>query len=145
MASALRSYFIPFVFFLILWMHGAHLGLTDDEAYYWVLAQRPALGYAFHPPAVAWLVALFQSIFGSVFGTHSVGLVRLPAVLGITGVLVLSLQWLRSAGLPRMGQSRASCVFFFLRFFPPSLDDGSGYSIVYGLDSPLCLYLESLL
>ena len=32
------------------------LGLSDDEAYHWVLAHRPAFGYAFHPPGMAWMV-----------------------------------------------------------------------------------------
>ena len=45
-------------------IQGACVGMTDDEAYYWVLSQKPALGYAFHPPMVAWLIALTRFVLG---------------------------------------------------------------------------------
>lgn len=38
------------------------LGVSDDEAYYWVLAQNPSLGYAYHPPMVAWAIAALDWI-----------------------------------------------------------------------------------
>src|SRR3954451_13534609 len=94
----LSKYRIPLVVALILLVHGSLLGLSDDEAYYWVLAQKPSLGYAYHPPMVAWWIGLFQSIFGNLFGNHSPGLVRLPAALGSSLTLALGLNWLNTVG-----------------------------------------------
>lgn len=37
--------------------------LTNDEAYYFLYAQHPALGYYDHPPMVAWLVYLSNLLF----------------------------------------------------------------------------------
>ncbi len=52
----------------------APLDLSPDEAYYWDWSRRLAWGYYSKPPMVAWIIALFTSIFGnSAFG------VRLPA------------------------------------------------------------------
>lgn len=100
---------IPLALFILLLIHGSLLGMSDDEAYYWVLAQRPALGYAFHPPAIAWIIALFQ-LFGSWFISfcHLLHLpftlklnssfwVRLPAALLVAGTLALALRWLKIA------------------------------------------------
>jgi hypothetical protein len=85
--------------FLVLLIHGSLIGLSDDEAYYWVLAQTPALGYAFHPPAVAWFIAFFQFLLGSLLGIHHPGLVRLPAALSIALILGMSLAWLEKVTL----------------------------------------------
>jgi Dolichyl-phosphate-mannose-protein mannosyltransferase len=83
--------------FLILIIHGATIGLTDDEAYYWVLAQKPALGYAYHPPMVAWVIAGAQFIFRG----SSTAIVRFPAIFSAALVLVFTLQWLREVGVAR--------------------------------------------
>src|SRR3954466_13193359 len=91
----------PVLLVLVLWIHGATLGLTDDEAYYWVLAQRPALGYAFHPPAVAWSIALVQKSLGGLFSGQFPGLVRLPAALFSAGIVWLGLRWMVAAGADR--------------------------------------------
>ncbi len=40
------------------------LPLTEDEAYYRLWAQAPALGYYDHPPIVAWLIAAGESLAG---------------------------------------------------------------------------------
>ncbi len=110
-----------FIFFFVLLGQGAFLGLSDDEAYYWVLAQKPSLGYAFHPPAVAWLIGLFQFLLGWAFGTHHPALVRLPAVFSMTVVLFLSLKWLYRVGLSPLKQNRAVIVLLsFCGFFPLS-------------------------
>ena len=60
----------PIVLFLTLLLHGALLGPTDDEAYYWLLAQTPSLGFAFHPPGVLWLIILFEKTVGPL--VHSI-------------------------------------------------------------------------
>jgi len=111
-------YSIPILTSVVLLVHGLYLGLTDDEAYYWVLAQRPALGYAYHPPAVAWVIALAQAILSPFFGAHSVWVVRLPSALGAGGILYLALNWVRRAGgasdrLPVAGVLLLSFAGFF--------------------------------
>ena len=97
---------MPFVYMGFLAVHAATLGPTDDEAYYWVLAQRPALGYAFHPPGVAWLIALFWRIAGGLLAPGSIFapfLLRLPAVFISGAVLALALQWVGRMGGRRFG------------------------------------------
>src|SRR3989338_3365338 len=92
--STLSVWFI----FLALWIHGATLGATDDEAYYWVLVQNPAFGYAYHPPAVAWTIWIFQKMFGWLLGTHSTAMLRLPACVISASMAALAIRWMRQAG-----------------------------------------------
>jgi hypothetical protein len=99
---------VPLVFSVLLLVHGLNLGLTDDEAYYWVLAQTPSLGYAFHPPGVAWLIAGLQKVFVALgLPPNTVAGVRLPAVLLASASLMLALRWLWSEGATR-GRSLVS-------------------------------------
>ncbi len=51
-----------FVLFAFWLLQAWTLGISDDEAYYWVLAQKPSLGYAYHPPVVAWAIAAFDGL-----------------------------------------------------------------------------------
>ncbi len=109
---------IPIAVFAILLVHGSTLGLSDDEAYYWVLAQRPALSYAFHPPAVAWAIAAFQKALGWFLGNHNPGLVRLPALFSTAFILSLSLHWLKEMGLLDIYRTRAASILLsFFGFF----------------------------
>lgn len=109
---------ISVLLFFLLLAHGAFLGLSDDEAYYWVLAQKPALGYAYHPPAVAWMIAGFQWLFGWMVGSSVSGLVRLPAALSSALILGLSCKWLRKVGLDSKQVQRAAWVLLsFYGFF----------------------------
>lgn len=110
MTSFLKQNWIPVLFFLVLMLHASFLGLSDDEAYYWVLAQTPSFGYAFHPPAVAWVIAFFQKTLGGILPPSSSGLVRLPAVLGTSLVLALSLNWLKQVLPGRENLTRAAAV-----------------------------------
>jgi hypothetical protein len=89
LSTSKPSYFwISALVFLSLLIHGALLGLSDDEAYYWVLAQKPDWAYAFHPPAVAWTMAFFQKLL---FGM----LPRFPAAL-ISGVVcAMGIHWMK--------------------------------------------------
>jgi Dolichyl-phosphate-mannose-protein mannosyltransferase len=58
--------------------------LTEDEAYYVQWSRHLAAGYIDHPPAVAWLIALFVPPFSPVF-------VRLGFVIcGVVGGLALA-------------------------------------------------------
>ncbi len=92
---------LPWIVFFILLVHGALLGLSDDEAYYWVLAQTPAWGYAYHPPLIAWVLALSEKIGWLLSGWHAGALwVRLPAAACVAALLALSRKWyLRRLGL----------------------------------------------
>ena len=47
-----------------------------DEAYYWMLSQRPGLSYFDHPPLVPWMMAVFTSLFG-----NALWALRLPAAI----------------------------------------------------------------
>ena len=50
---------------VVYWLvQAATLGISDDEAYYWVLSRSPALGYTYHPPMVAWLIRASDFLFG---------------------------------------------------------------------------------
>jgi 4-amino-4-deoxy-L-arabinose transferase-like glycosyltransferase len=102
--------------FALLLIHGATIGLTDDEAYYWVLAQKPAWGYAFHPPMVAWFIALFQGLLGWLAGTHSVWLVRLPGALSVAAIVWLALDWVKAAA-GRVTPAAGWVVLSFAGFF----------------------------
>ena len=105
---------IPLAVSLVLLVASGFTGLTDDEAYYWVLAQKPALGYAFHPPMVAWFIDISQFLFGWIFGKASTWIVRLPSCLSIGIVLALSLRWIDSScpgdGESEHGLKRAALV-----------------------------------
>ena len=100
----------PFLLYLVLQIHGATLGLTDDEAYYWVLAQHPALGYAFHPPAVAWAIWLPQKLLGWLFGSATPGLVRFPAAAFSAAIFGLGIYWLKLAGISETNLKRGALV-----------------------------------
>lgn len=84
---------LPLLVFTAILLQGAWIGLTDDEAYYWVLAQKPASGYAFHPPAVALCIALAQAAFGWLTGIHCEALVRLPAATFGALLVWLAMKW----------------------------------------------------
>ena len=47
-----------------LWLSG-RTELLPEEAYYWMYAQHPALGYFDHPPMVAWIIRAGTSVFGN--------------------------------------------------------------------------------
>ncbi len=104
------SRWIPLLVFGVLAFHGSHFGLTDDEAYYWVLAQRPAWGYAFHPPAIAWSLAIFQTVLSSIFSSGSSALVRLPSAFFTASIVGLGLRWMLDAGATETGLKRGGAA-----------------------------------
>src|SRR4051812_49434897 len=109
---------LPVLLFLILFLHGSILGLSDDEAYYWVLSQKLALGYAFHPPAVAWSIWLSEKLIGWIPFLPSESAVRFPAALMSALVFGLSLKWLRNIGVSEENLGRAAAVLLsFAGFF----------------------------
>lgn len=105
---------LPALLFTLLMIHGSSIGLTDDEAYYWVLALKPALGYAYHPPAVAWGIALSRALMGWLLGTNSTAMVRLPAAACASAVLAMALYWLRRQGARSAGLWRGGAVLLSL-------------------------------
>lgn len=60
------------------------LGLMPQDAYYHLYAMHPSLSYFDHPPALAWLIRLFQA-FG---GSHSVIVLK-----GMDFTATLGIQW----------------------------------------------------
>lgn len=58
----------------------AAVPLTNDEAYYYLHAVQPALGYRDHPPMVAWFLSPFLLIGKAEW------IVRLPAILSSSAV-----------------------------------------------------------
>jgi hypothetical protein len=136
---------LPFLLFIVLLLHGSILGLSDDEAYYWVLAQKLSLGYAYHPPAVAGAIAFFQFLLGGIFGSHSSGLVRLPAALGSALIFGMSLAWLRDLGLKAKDEFKAAAVLLsFFGFFSlswmmvPDIPLFLGWMILFTQSWKLC-------
>jgi 4-amino-4-deoxy-L-arabinose transferase-like glycosyltransferase len=89
---------LPIFVFLLLLAHGASLGLTDDEAYYWVLAQKPRWGFAYHPPMIVWMISLSEFVFGWITSRPHQVLVRLPAAFCAAGSLAFGMAWIDAAG-----------------------------------------------
>jgi hypothetical protein len=86
-----KLHLIPLFIGLIYLVHGSILGLSDDEAYYWVWSQYPNWSYAYHPPMAGWLIYLFSF-------TNTV---RFPAAI-IAGILLyLSALWMKKQGVPK--------------------------------------------
>lgn len=82
------------IFALRLWL-SLYGGLHPDEAYYWTWAQTLRLGYYDHPPMVAYIIRIGQSLFSLIFGSD---------YSGSRSLLFLSFRWLPDAlgfiGLP---------------------------------------------
>lgn len=95
------------LFFGVL-IFGALIGITDDEAYYWSNAQRPAMGYAYHPPAIAWLIGLSQAVFGKLLGIHSTLMIRIPGAVCLAITVALAMLWMERTGLARERVERGS-------------------------------------
>lgn len=72
----------------------AFAGVFQDEAYYWMWGQHPALSYFDHPPLNAWLLGLSSAVFG-----WNVFALRLPVALSfLADVLAIYLISRRLAG-----------------------------------------------
>lgn len=83
----------------------AKLPLTGDEAYYWEWSRRLAMGYVDHPPAVAFVIAIFDWLGRTPFA------VRIPFVLcGAAAAIVAGATATRLAGDRRAGAIAALCV-----------------------------------
>ena len=84
-------------FFTVLLVYGlvqaASLGISDDEAYYWVLSRTPAWGYVYHPPLVAWIISVAEKMLGWAPLPREL-LVRLPGLFLFLGSIALARRWL---------------------------------------------------
>ncbi len=89
---------LPIIVFLVLLAHGATLGLTDDEAYYWALAQEWRWGFAYHPPMVHWMISVSELLFGWMTDRPEEIWVRLPAAACAAGSLGFGMAWMDAAG-----------------------------------------------
>ncbi len=79
----------------LAWLfQAATLGISDDEAYYWVLSRSPAFGYVYHPPLVAWIIALSERALSWLHLPREL-VVRLPGVLLSGTTLLLAAEWIR--------------------------------------------------
>ena len=86
MLARLKPFSLPLVILgltVLRLVAAGRAGLVPDEAYYWLWAQHPALGYYDHPPMVAWWIEAFGWL------GHAAFVVRLPFVLSF-----LALSWL---------------------------------------------------
>jgi 4-amino-4-deoxy-L-arabinose transferase-like glycosyltransferase len=69
---------VVLAFFALKLAHLGFAGPFQDEAYYWMWGQHPALSYFDHPPLNAWLLGLSSRLFG-----WSVFALRLPVALAL--------------------------------------------------------------
>ncbi|MFN2449149.1 MAG: ArnT family glycosyltransferase [Candidatus Baltobacteraceae bacterium] len=93
----------------------ATLPMTGDEAYYWEWSRRLAAGYIDHPPAVAYIVALFSwlgsSPFAARFGFVLCGVGAALAASGAAGSLWRSSRAAAIAALAVTAAPMLSIVF----------------------------------
>ena len=54
--------------------------LGSNEAYHWLYAQHPALGYYNHPAMVAWMIGLSTALFGHGCNDHANVFIRLACL-----------------------------------------------------------------
>jgi 4-amino-4-deoxy-L-arabinose transferase-like glycosyltransferase len=85
---------------LRLWV-AATLPLTEDESYYRLWAQAPALGYFDHPPMIAWWIWLGRRLIGDT----PLG-VRLVPCLSSAAASFLVFDLARALGAPRQAALR---------------------------------------
>jgi len=120
---------------VVLWLVQAMtLGMSDDEAYYWVLSQKPAWGYAYHPPMVAWIMGISDGLTSWFSFLPREGRVRLGGLALSSGFFWLAIQWARAILKEEQGREieLRDLVFFLL----PGLT-GAGWMMVP--DLPLFL------
>lgn len=104
-----------------------YMGLIDlmpEEAYYWNYAQHLDIGYLDHPPMVAWLIALSQTVFGiSEFSIR----------LGALACWVMAAGFVFALTRRMFGKSAGLCAVLLFSVFPMYF--GSG--LVMTPDAPL--------
>lgn len=120
-----KLWLYPLCLFILLFIQGATLGISDDEAYYWALAQDPRWGFAYHPPGVLWLISAFDWLNVCLAGKPNPAITRLPAFLSMSAILALAMRWWLLAGVPTARVRVATFTFIsFIGLF------GLGWMIV---------------
>lgn len=117
-----------FVILVAFWLAQAmSLGMSDDEAYYWVLSQKPAWGYAYHPPMVAWIMGLSDWLTSWCTWMPREGRARLGGVAFSSYFFWVAIEWARSTIREEQGREIEfqDLVFFLI----PGLT-GAGWMMV---------------
>lgn len=114
--------------FYFLWLtagflHAGTSGLFDDEAYYWMYAQYPSMGYFDHPPMIGVLIGAGNALFDQEFG------LRFFIVLMSTGTL---------CGIDALLPSRNDRLFYALALSMGLLQIGG---IIAVPDIPLMFFV----
>ncbi len=104
---------IPILVCILLLIHGGVLGLSDDEAYYWVLGQTPAWGYGYHPPMVGWITAISDWLMGWTSPSNPLR-VRFASATLTASILWFLLRGLKDQGVAESGMGRAAAVILGL-------------------------------
>ncbi len=99
MKQPLGLAFITAVFFLA---HGALLGPSDDEAYYWTLSHRWNWGFAYHPPMITWLIGLSREFWSWLLPENHPFVLRFPAAACIFGIFYFSLSWINLQAIKKI-------------------------------------------
>lgn len=102
----------------------AQPNLLPEEAYYWLYAQHPDIGYLDHPPMVAWAIRAGVLLFG-----NSEFAVRLPAIA--CGLVALGFTFAYARA--QAGKSAAFVTVLLLSALPYYF----GASLVMSPDAPL--------
>src|SRR5271166_5931856 len=72
---------------LVRLLVACYLGLGNDEAYHWLYASHPALGYYDHPPMMAWIEMLGLSLPGAGTSTWALRIGFITLFAGSTWLL----------------------------------------------------------
>lgn len=112
-------------------IQAAFTELGDDEAYYWMYAQYPAMGYFDHPPMVAWCIKLGTLLTDTQLGVRLLGVLLTSIAFWILGQLME--EKYREKFLP---------VFFLAWLSAPLLHF---YGFVITPDAPLIFFAAAFL
>jgi 4-amino-4-deoxy-L-arabinose transferase-like glycosyltransferase len=101
---------------------GAHVPLSEDEAYYWSWSLHPAFGYVDHPPGVMLTILAFAWL------GHSTLAIRLGFIIAAAAAALLAGAATRELGCDERSATVATIVFAFLPqlrlFVGEALPDG---------------------
>lgn len=106
--------------------YNAFLPLHGDEAYYWLWSHRLQAGYYDHPPMIALLIALTNTLSEAEWGVRLVNVLSMSVAAGVVYVLLEKLSGARAA-------------LWGVILFESVILVHAGYTIVT-TDSPLILF-----
>lgn len=105
-----KFFFLMIIVLLFRITSAGFMPITGDEAYFVVWAKTLAGGYYDHPPAVAWMIAPFFSIFG-----NSEIAVRIASIAFVPVALLMTYELIISLG---MGEKRAYYAALIVALHP---------------------------